>query len=226
MDATVEQLDGYRFIYTLPFSDTELLIEDTYYSDRPELDTDRLRARILSYASGREWAIRQTTHEEAGVLPIVLGGDIEGFWAEGPPGVPRSGMRAALFHPTTGYSLPEAVRLADEIARNRRLDSAGLFDLTRRRSLDLWRRDGFFRMLNRMLFRAAEPDRRYRVFERFYGLRQGLIERFYAGRLEWTDKVRLLSGRPPVPIHRAVRCLFEKRRAFGETTTNESGETS
>ncbi len=35
MDATVEQIDGYRFVYTLPFSDTEVLIEDTYYADEP-----------------------------------------------------------------------------------------------------------------------------------------------------------------------------------------------
>ena len=43
MDATVEQVDGYRFVYTLPFSDTEVLIEDTYYSDEPDLDHHRLR---------------------------------------------------------------------------------------------------------------------------------------------------------------------------------------
>ena len=38
MDATVPQVDGYRFVYTLPFAATRLLVEDTYYSDTPELD--------------------------------------------------------------------------------------------------------------------------------------------------------------------------------------------
>ena len=37
MDATVEQIDGYRFVYTLPFSATRLFVEDTYYSDTPDL---------------------------------------------------------------------------------------------------------------------------------------------------------------------------------------------
>jgi len=37
MDATVAQDDGYRFVYTLPFSDDTVLIEDTYYSDGEEL---------------------------------------------------------------------------------------------------------------------------------------------------------------------------------------------
>ena len=135
----------------------------------------------------------------------------------------RSGMRAALFHPTTGYSLGEAVRTADEIASRYPLDGFALSELTRKRSFDLWRRNAFFRFLNRMLFRAAEPDQRYRIFERFYGLDKGLIERFYGGRLRWSDKVRLLTGRPPVPISRALRCLREQHRTAPNTTPPNPG---
>ena len=51
MDATVEQRDGYRFVYTLPFSARDLLIEDTYYSDGPGLDREGLRDEIRAYAS-------------------------------------------------------------------------------------------------------------------------------------------------------------------------------
>jgi lycopene beta-cyclase len=207
MDATVEQLDGYRFVYVLPLSPDDLLIEDTYYSNDPGLESEAIRNRIGAYAARQSWTIAETTGEERGVLPIVLGGDLEGFWSEGPPGVARSGMRACLFHPTTGYSLPEAVRLADTICRLADFDGASLFALTRQRSFDLWRRNGFYRLLNRMLFRAAEPARRFRVFERFYGLPEGLINRFYAGRSGWIDKVRVLTGKPPVPVGRALRCL-------------------
>jgi lycopene beta-cyclase len=210
MDATVAQRDGYRFVYTLPFSERELLIEDTYYSDGPQLERERIRSGITEYAGSRGWRIAEIAGEEEGVLPIVLGGDIEAFWAEGPAGVPRSGMRAALFHPTTGYSLPEAVRLADDIAGLPDLSSAALFAWTRRRSLELWRQYAFYRLLNRMLFRAAVPVRRYRIFERFYGLPEGLIHRFYAGRMGWIDKLRLLTGRPPVPLGLALRCLLEQ----------------
>jgi len=153
----------------------------------------------------------------------VLGGDIEGLWNEGPPGVSRSGMRGAFFHPTTGYSLPEAVRLADEIAALPSLDGPTLADLTRRRSEELWRRTGFYRLLNRMLFRAAEPELRYRIFERFYGLSGGLIRRFYAGRLKWTDKVRLLTGKPPVPVLPALRCLADRRDPASTSMTDSPG---
>ena len=58
-----------------------------------------------------------------------------------------------------------------------------------------------------MLFRAAEPDRRYQVLERFYRLAPDLIARFYAAESRRTDQLRILSGRPPVPIGRAMRSL-------------------
>ncbi len=224
MDATVDQIDGYRFVYTLPFSDTEVLIEDTYYADEPDLDLDELRSGITSYAESQGWITAEITGQEKGVLPITLGGDIDAFWSVGPNGVARSGMRGAFFHPTTGYSLPEAVRLADEVAAIPDLESTSLFELTRRRSKDLWRRTAYYRLLNRMLFRAAVPEHRYRIFERFYGLSEGLIRRFYSGQLKWTDKVRLLVGKPPVPVHRALGCIFDTHDR-NQTLSSSSGGT-
>jgi lycopene beta-cyclase len=58
-----------------------------------------------------------------------------------------------------------------------------------------------------MLFLAAEPERRVRVLERFYTLPAPLIERFYAGCPSVGDRLRILTGRPPVPLSRAIRCL-------------------
>jgi lycopene beta-cyclase len=49
--------------------------------------------------------------------------------------------------------------------------------------------------------------------QRFYALDQALIERFYAGRSTWADKARILTGRPPVAILRALRCLPENSAA-------------
>lgn len=208
MDATVEQRDGFRFIYTLPFGDRSLLIEDTRYSDGPELDAAEMRSEISAYAARRGWRVRRVVDEEQGALPIVLAGSAERFWRRAPRGVPRSGMRALLFHQTTGYSLPDAVRLADEIAAADSLSADRLDRLVRARSLALWRSNGFFRLLNRMLFLAAEPELRYRVLERFYRLPEPLIERFYAGRPTWADRARVLTGRPPVPLGRALASLL------------------
>ena len=209
MDATVRQLDGYRFFYVLPLGERELLVEDTYYSDGATLDAADLEARVLAYAQAQGWAVEQVLERESGVLPIALAGDIDAFWAHAGP-APRSGLRAALFHPTTGYSLPDAARLADRIARLPELTSAAVRDVIRAESKALWRERAFFRLLNRMMFGAAAPDQRYRVLERFYGLPQPLIERFYRGRPTLGDRARLLAGKPPVPVLAALRCLPER----------------
>ena len=79
--------------------------------------------------------------------------------------------------------------------------------LLRARAQSAWRRQRFYRMLDAMLFRAADPDRRYRIFERFYRLSPRLVARFYAGRSTAADRLRLLAGKPPVPVGRALSAL-------------------
>ncbi|VWX63551.1 Lycopene cyclase [Burkholderiales bacterium 8X] len=211
MDATVAQHGGYRFVYVLPLAPDVLLIEDTCYADGAAIDAAELRQRVGDYARAHEWTVAELLREEQGVLPILLGGDPQAFWREA-NGVPLAGLSAALFHPTTGYSLPEAVRLADRIAQLPELSAARLFDAIRRHALSRWKAQRFFRVLNRMLFRAAESDQRWRVMHRFYGLPEGLIGRFYAARLNAFDKLRLVTGKPPVPFFRGVRAAFDMRR--------------
>jgi lycopene beta-cyclase len=210
MDATVPQTEGYRFIYVLPLTQDRVLIEDTYYADGQNLDPDRLREHIARYAAERGWSIQALIREEHGVLPITLSGDIDAFWAE-TGDIPSSGLAAGLFHATTGYSLPEAVRLAELIARCPRLDTSTLFDTVRQHALQRWRTYGFFRLLNRMLFLAGKPEHRYRVMRRFYGLSEPLIQRFYAGQLKPSDKLRILIGKPPVPIREALSAALASR---------------
>jgi lycopene beta-cyclase len=62
-----------------------------------------------------------------------------------------------------------------------------------------------------MLFRAAAPEERYRVLQHFYRLPDALIGRFYAGELTAMDKLRILSGRPPVPVDKALSAMREQR---------------
>ena len=209
MDGSVRQADGFRFLYVLPLTRQRLHIEDTRYSDGPGLDAPALETEVARYARARGWQIAQTLRREQGVLPVALGGDIDAYWNELPAAVPSVGLRGALFHPTTGYSLPEAARTAEQIAAAPTLASAEVASRVRERSKRLWRERDFYRTLNRMMFLAADPDERYRVLERFYRLPQPLIERFYAGRLRLTDKARILAGRPPVPVGRALAALPE-----------------
>ncbi|MGX4640753.1 lycopene beta-cyclase CrtY [Massilia sp. SYSU DXS3249] len=203
MDASVEQQGGYRFVYLLPFGPDRVLIEDTHYVDSRQWEPQRLRANIAAYAAARGWRIEEVIREEHGSLPIVLAGDIDGFWAD-LDGQPCSGLRAGLFHATTGYSLPHAVRLAERIARLGDLSAPALFAAIRDEAQAEWRSQRFFRLLNRMLFLAGSADRRWVVMQRFYRLPAPLIARFYAGRLRLADKARVLTGKPPVPVRQAM----------------------
>jgi lycopene beta-cyclase len=209
MDASVDQHDGYRFVYLLPFSPTRVLIEDTRYADGEALDQADLERAVEAYASAQGWAIAEIVRREHGVLPISLAYDAERFWVESPPDVPQAGMRAALFHPTTGYSLPEAVRVANLIAEAWPVGSEALAALIKAHALTRYRQQGFYRLLNRMLFLAARPDRRHLVLQRFYRLPQPLIERFYAGETSFFDIIRILTGKPPVPVSKAIKCIRE-----------------
>jgi lycopene beta-cyclase len=53
------------------------------------------------------------------------------------------------------------------------------------------------------------------VLERFYRLPEPLVHRFYAGRLTFLDRARILSGRPPVPVLRAARSARAQPLAVG-----------
>jgi lycopene beta-cyclase len=206
MDADVAQADGYRFVYVLPLAPERVLVEDTYYADGPALDALSLRTRIAGYAADREWGVRRVVREEHGVLPITLAGDVAAFWDEA-NGVARSGLAGGFFHPTTGYSLPDAVRLADLVAALDDLSAPALFAALRAHAQSQWRARRFYRGLNRMLFLAARPDGRYRILRRFYGLPEPLVRRFYAAETTALDKMRILAGKPPVSIVPALRAL-------------------
>lgn len=207
MDATVPQLDGYRFIYVLPFSPTRVLVEDTRYSDGAELDDAALFASVSDYARMKGWH-GQEVRRERGVLPITLAQDARGLWNDAAGGAVPVGLRAGLFHPVTGYSLPLAAQVADCVADGA-LTTAAVYDRVRAFALARAHEDRFLRLLNRMLFRGCAPTRRHHVLARFYRLPEPLIERFYAGRLTPLDRLRIVTGKPPIPIRDALRCLRE-----------------
>tara|TARA_R110002020_G_scaffold161603_3_gene346893 strand:- start:764 stop:1954 length:1191 start_codon:yes stop_codon:yes gene_type:complete len=208
MDATVEQLGGYRFVYCLPFTDHEILVEDTYYTDGPELSESQVAARVDDYIDAHGWGDHEVVRQETGVLPITLA--IENW----PLDTPEIGIRGGFYHAITGYSFPDALNVANFISLSdlaidpnvaEDVDTTLVVMKSKHRETE-----SFLRLLNRMLFRACEPDQRYKVLQRFYGLPIDLIERFYAGKLNQADKARILIGKPPVPVTKALYNFSEK----------------
>lgn len=206
MDATVTQSDGYRFMYCLPWSSDSLLVEDTYYSDTPNINESHCRLEIMNYIERRGWKVRQVTRSEVGCLPIPFDSSI-------PFRQSAIGVGNQFFHATTGYSLPFAVELAEKLGKVVRLTPDTFKECISSFYKQAKRRNRFFCFLNRMLFLGAIANQRVRIFERFYSLPQKLVERFYAGRLSWVDKARILVGRPPIPVKKAIQC-FNSKGAF------------
>ncbi len=190
MDATVPQRDGFRFFYVLPFSPRRLLVEVTYFSRTADLDRVAARADVLEYAA-RLGPIGQVPREETGILSMP--------WKSVPVDPGRSplaaGYRGGWFHPGTGYSLPIALRLACYLGERAPGDVFGP-DLTRMYRAQR-RQARFAERLNGLLFRCFAPEDMRNVFERFYGLPEALIQRFFALSTTWADRVRIVGGRPP-----------------------------
>jgi lycopene cyclase len=202
MDACVSQTDGYRFFYTLPLAPDRFLVEDTYFSDTPDLDRENLRREILTYAQRIGLGVADVVREESGVLPLTTRSDSTAIRE----GVLLGGYAGGWFHPTTGYSFPVALRLALHISSldTREVLGTGWDRLLAHRQSQA----GFFNLLNRMLFGAMPPAERWNVFERFYRLPEMTIRRFYAMDITMADRLRLLVGRPPRGI--SLRAALEQ----------------
>lgn len=198
MDATVEQRDGYRFMYVLPLGAARALVEDTSFSDGPCLDEDDSRRRIAAWLRQHGWQTLRVERTERGVLPMPLAAaPAEPVEPAGGAAVMRGGYRGGWFHPGTGYSLPAAAAFAELIAATPAADLPAAVAAAAR---DRRRRARFCHLLNRLLFRWYPPAARRAVFERFYRLPEATIARYYAMRLRPVDKLRILGGRPPAGL--------------------------
>jgi lycopene beta-cyclase len=199
MDATIPQEDGFHFVYTLPLTPTRVLVEDTYFSDGPELDHSVVRRWIEAYL-GRRVGGWRVVRDESGVLPMP--------WQPGPTqsadGPLVGGYAGGWFHPATGYSFPVALRFALAVATVPPEAAPQATAALARRLSPRWR---FARFLNYLLFRLVPPDARWQVFARLYRtLPPAVLARFYA--LEFTafDAARIVVGRPPrIDPFRALR---------------------
>lgn len=204
MDAAVPQDDGFHFVYTLPFTANRVLVEDTYFSDTPELDRDKTREQVERYLGERVSGWR-VLREESGVLPMP--------WRSPPEQQGISplvgGYAGGWFHPATGYSFPVALRFALAIASVPPASAVDAAVSLARRLRPKWQ---FARLLNRLLFQFVPPQARWQVFARLYRtLPPAVLARFYAMEFTAADAARILVGRPPrIDLLRPLRLSGSK----------------
>lgn len=198
MDDRIDQADGFRFVYSLPFSSRRVLVEDTRFSESPSLDRDDCLSAVRRYLLDMGCHGWQIEREESGVLPMPIGGVLPG--AE----LPRlsGGYRGGWFHAATGYSFPLAALMAQAVGTTPADVLVTTLQLLAREQA---RRARFARFLNRLLFDLVKPRSRYQIFRRFYRvLDPPSIARFYGHRFTARDAWRIVVGVPPSglrPIH-------------------------
>ena len=104
-----------------------------------------------------------------------------------------------------------AVKTAIMIAEMPDISQQKLDKMLRTLARKHWKNGKFYRMLCAFLFLGADPDKRYKTLEHTYTKDEKLLARFYAGKSTRMDQASLLTGRPPIPISRAIPLLLKYR---------------
>jgi lycopene beta-cyclase len=208
IDASCPQLEGFRFFRLLPLSDDRVFVAETFYSDSAELNEERTSKSILSYVERRGWKIKKQERKEKGVMPMPLTSDAIKTSVTGEALL--IGVRGGYFHSLSGETLPDAVRFAEHLAKIPELTTSSARESLMRFRRPWLSRQRFYRLVNRLMFHASEPTLRYQVLQKFYELPDDMISRFNGGRSTWADRVRILTGKAPVPLKRAFRHFSER----------------
>lgn len=229
MDTSVSQEDGYRFMYILPFAPDLLLVEDTYYNTEPELDLSFSAIEIKNYCEQKNWSIKSIHRTEQGCLPIPTTSVLS--YDSGPhhklersemTSIFKIGMSGGFFHPVTGYSFGSAAKVAETLSNLPHIDSPSIQLALNKLRDEFKSRESYYLTLNRLLFQGAEARYRWKIFEFFYRLPLGTIERFYGQKMTLQDRIRLMIGKPPIPVHSALKVLLSKRQTHITLNRNNS----
>lgn len=206
MDASVEQIDGFRFMYVLPFSETTILFEDTVYSNNPELADEIYTSRIYSYIEKMGFSVSRVVRTERGVLPIPFSKR-----APSSTGIDLS----EIFHETTGYSLPDALRVTD-LMLSSSLNPDDLKQVVQNYRDTRSSSQRFFCFLNKTMFKASSDKDRYKTLQFFYRSPITTIIKFYSGQMGQWDQLKFFIGKPPVSVMSVLKSFWSDRPTKSE----------
>lgn len=112
MDFRVSQERGPHFVYVLPRSPREALVEDTYFATAPIAEADHVASVDAWLAEHRAGAVR-VVREERGALPMTTATPR----AHPSPRVRSIGVSGGAAKPSTGYAFAFIQREVESIAR-------------------------------------------------------------------------------------------------------------
>ena len=205
IDAAADPAPGFQFMTMLPIEADRLFIEDVRFEGHEQLDLADHGQRIVNHAARFGWRILSSARGQAGVIPIVLGGDFEAYWRSSGAGIAKAGLRAGLFHPVTGSSIGDAAKVARLVAEADDWSGDALHKMLHAHATKSWARRDYYRRFARRLLVETPPQLGYQVLEALYAKDTALIARFHAGRLSFADRLSLSTGEGPMPLSTVLK---------------------
>jgi lycopene beta-cyclase len=190
-DATLSGGRLCSFFALTPFGERRLLVEHVEYGAAAEVDAVSAGDAIDRYVAARGWKGGKVEREESASVPVALGGDFGAYWRIGGARVAKLGARGGFFHPATGSPLPDAIRTALLLTRQRDFTGEALHDLFEAEAAALWKKREFYRGFNRLLLRDG---RGCAPLAGLYGLDSALIARFEADELGLFDRRKIMAA--------------------------------
>jgi lycopene beta-cyclase len=198
---------GMHFIYCLPYSATQALVESTWIKRADGLDNGEPELRE---ALAKRWACKdyKITFREQGALPLWPSRPASN--ANGNASVVRIGRAGGALRASTGYafcaSLHQSEKLAVSLSAHVR--SRGELQVWqapdfKSSALDVWMDEVLFRVLERDWRQA--PRYFVDLFER---VPADVLTRFLHGASSWQDRIAVMRALPPMPFLRAAtKCV-------------------
>ena len=207
MDFRTPQADGPHFLYVLPLSATEALVENTYLHPF-SLDADRHRREVAAYLRDRhglgpgDYAV---TAEEAGAIPMAVGRRAS---TAGSRIVPI-GLAGGAARPSSGYAFlriqRQTRRLAEAVAEGVEPPRPPLAAL---------KYDALDAIFLRVL--ADRPELAPSIFARLFAEADpAAVVRFLSERSTPADDLRIVAALPKWPF--VVGAIRAARRAFHDS---------
>ena len=199
MDFRAAQADGPHFVYVLPLSTTEALVENTYLFPC-HVPPERHRHEIATYLRLRYDLTGGSYHvleEEAGAIPMTMGA--------GTPATRRItpiGLAGGAARPSSGYTFLRIQRqarwLAERLAAGEEPDPAEL-----RRALGPPKYRFFDAIFLQTL--ADQPDLAPKIFGRMFARTDpASLVRFLSERSKIGDDLRIVAALPKIPFMTAA----------------------
>ena len=198
MDFRVDQSEGMHFIYLLPYSPTQALVESTLFSTTV-LDREYYVNTINDYLADHYGAsVQNIIHEEQGVIPM-------GTLSQHDENIPGLGANAGAIRPASGYTF---VFIHQQIQRAIQASKQGKPLRFKRphKAIDVWMDAVLLTVLRNW------PQQGPKLFGRMASSLSGdEFVRFMSGQANWRLRLKVIMAMPKLPFIKGVsKHIFQR----------------